>query len=344
MERDSFPARPSNDICPSSPVVLRSKRSRRHEERSPASLPSPNIAVKPLSVKQYFRALKPKTPRHYEALAVKAEIERPIKLSRYQTDFTEVKLIGRGNFGEVYECIHNLDQAKYAVKQIRAHKLRSQSMTRGLAEARSLASIEDTRYVVRYHSAWLEKDCLYIAMELCLTSLTAYVAAHGVTDDLLQRVIHDVGKGLRMMHARGRVHLDLKPDNILLGQTGKFKIADFGLSRVISEVSSDISEGDARYLAPELLDGVTVFPKDIDLTKTDIFSLGATLLELLRQHKLPNNGPEWHLIRSGDVHIPPCSIEFAGLIASMLARSPCERPTAEELVGKGGARKKLKLE
>lgn len=287
------------------------------------------------------------THRQCEALMAKPILEKPEKLGRYQTDFTEVKLIGKGHFGEVYECVHNLDRSKYAVKLIQAHKQRPHSVTRGLAEARALAAIEDTRYVVRYHSVWLEKNSLYIAMELCQATLTACVQAAGTTEELMQKVLHDVLKGLKMMHQRGRVHLDVKPDNILLGQNGRFKLADFGLSRVVAEKAADILEGDARYLAPELLNGLMRSPIDLDLPKADIFSLGASLLELLRQSRLPNNGPEWHSIRNDEFQLPSCSQELSELITLMLARNPEQRPTAEQALLKlscRGSSKKQKIE
>jgi wee1-like protein kinase len=262
--------------------------------------------------------------------------EKAGKLSRYQADFTELGVIGKGHFGKVFECLHNLDRSKYAVKQIRVQKQHPYAIVQGLAEARTLASIEDTRYVVRYYSAWLEKDCLYIVMELCECPLSAYVDRQAVTEELLYRVLHDSGRGLRLMHQQGKVHLDVKPDNILLSRSGRFKLGDFGLSRVLLGNSSEVAEGDARYVAPELLEEIT--PSKLDLTKADIFSLGATALELLRNSRLPNNGPEWHLIRSKDLVMPACSAELSGLIVAMLSREPEERPSAEEVLARVGCR------
>lgn len=345
MERGTFPALIYNDFIANTQMTLRSKRLRSHCD--PPHVPSSrNLTGNPSSIKQYFRTLKSPSPRQFDTLYAKPEPDRPIKLSRYQSDFTEIKLIGKGSFGEVFECKHNLDASTYAVKRIRAHKHRPHILSRGLAEARALASLDDTRYVVRYHSAWLEKDSLFISMELCEAPLSACWQSSGFAEEQLFKVLYDVSKGLKMMQEKGRVHLDIKPDNILLSRAGKFKLADFGMSRAISELATEISEGDARYLAPELLDKLSMSPSDLDLPKVDIFSLGATLLEILRQRGLPSNGPEWHAIRNGELNMPPCSAELAQLIGSMLARNPKDRPTPDQILRQLGCRgpaKKLKI-
>ena len=96
-----------------------------------------------------------------------------------------------------------------------------------------------------------------------------------------------------------------QPANIFL-KAGLYKLGDFGL--VASVNSSDglgdcLQEGDSRYMSAELLqDG----PKD--LTKCDIFSLGATVYEICRGRPLPPNGEEWHVLRSGTLP----ALEFGG--------------------------------
>lgn len=82
----------------------------------------------------------------------------------------------------------------------------------------------------------------------------------------------------------------------------KYKIADLGLSKIaLLSNHGDITEGDCRYLAPELLSDFSGndFP---DLTKTDVFSFGATIYELITGAELPRNGQEWIDIRRGNLH------------------------------------------
>ena len=95
------------------------------------------------------------------------------------------------------------------------------------------------------------------------------------TDSDLRTIIRDVASGLKALHSRNVVHLDIKPENILYSNSSKFKIGDLGLSRISVRVKGeDIVEGDSRYLAPELLNDITEDHLIPDLKKADIFSLG----------------------------------------------------------------------
>lgn len=90
------------------------------------------------------------------------------------------------------------------------------------------------------------------------------------------------------------IHLDIKPENILISNSGDYKLADFGLSRLAKcKANEIIEEGDSRYLAKEMLNPTL----DIDLTKVDIFALGITIYQLIINEKLPQNEEDWHLIR-----------------------------------------------
>lgn len=97
----------------------------------------------------------------------------------------------------------------------------------------------------------------------------------------IRHILRDISLGLKSLHKRNVVHLDIKPENILLSNTGKYKISDLGLSRIAKRSKDEeINEGDSRYLAPELLHDFTVGELP-DLTKADIFSLGVTIYELI---------------------------------------------------------------
>jgi len=111
--------------------------------------------------------------------------------------------------------------------------------------------------------------------------------------------------GLEELHSQDIVHLDIKPENILKGKTGKFKLGDLGMSRFLTKISEDanIPEGDCRYLAQELL-SKDVFAFLPDLKKCDIFSLGITAYELITLEELEKNGAEWRAFRNGSFQYP----------------------------------------
>lgn len=99
--------------------------------------------------------------------------------------------------------------------------------------------------------------------------------------------MREICLGLMSLHKHGIVHMDVKPDNIMYSYSNDFKLADLGLARIITHLAGEIEEGDSRYLAPELLCSMEALP---DLTKADIFSLGATIYEIIKGSELPASG------------------------------------------------------
>ena len=115
-------------------------------------------------------------------------------------------------------------------------------------------------------------------------------------------ILHDVTLGLKELHERGIVHLDIKPENILESFKGNFKIADLGLARLLTAISpeNEIPEGDSRYLAKELLNQDPTHPIP-DLRKADVFALGMTIFEIIEGYESNYNRDDWLDIREGRV-------------------------------------------
>lgn len=263
---------------------------------------------------------------------------------RFKREFDEVTSIGKGQFSTVFRARNKIDRCMYAVK-------RTQEFSRSLQEWQlrevfALAAVgieaDACRNIVRYFSSWLEDGKLHIQTELCECSLRDRLAERcrrgTVSDPRFQEkdlilVLRDVSCGLAVLHARNFVHLDIKPDNILVsrGAEGCYKIADLGLAvAAMGSGCDDISEGDCRYLAKEVLKG------DLSgLPKADVFSLGLVLYELAINPKpLPCNGDEWHELRTGrlDVSLVPILTEpLLTLLHRMVHALPAERPTCEEI-------------
>jgi serine/threonine protein kinase len=159
----------------------------------------------------------------------------------------------------------------------------------------------------------------------------------------LTLVIRDVCTGLSVLHGKNLVHLDVKPENILVkrltptptrdGSASKMhKIADLGLATAAMGSGCDeINEGDSRYLAREVLQG-----NFSDLTKADVFSLGLTCYELATNPKeLPCNGEEWHRLRDGcieDCFASHLSPSMLALIRAMIHPVAAERPPCVEVL------------
>lgn len=101
-------------------------------------------------------------------------------------------------------------------------------------------------------------------------------------------------KGLKHIHDSGYIHLDLKPANVLITFSGSLKIADFGMATSWPAQPGVDGEGDREYIGPEILQGNYDKP-------ADVFALGLIMLEIAGNVLLPDNGPSWQKLRSGDL-------------------------------------------
>ncbi|XP_028287803.1 membrane-associated tyrosine- and threonine-specific cdc2-inhibitory kinase [Parambassis ranga] len=258
--------------------------------------------------------------------------------------FTNLGLLGRGSFGEVYKVQSNNDGRQYAVKRS-AQRFRGNSeRNRSVREARNHECLCPHPHIVDFVAAWEECGRLYIQTELCSTSLLQHSenqppgpdepAAWGYLCDLLSALQH--------LHSQGFMHLDIKPANVLITDSGRLKLGDFGLLLKFRDASAtevkekeDVQEGDPRYMAPELLRG------DYG-PAADVFSLGVSILELACNVEVPNGGQGWQQLRQG--RLPSeltngLSTELQTVLQMMLVPEPSERPTVSELLDLPSVRK-----
>jgi wee1-like protein kinase len=248
-------------------------------------------------------------------------------------DFKEIKVLGQGSFGEVLKCTYKIDGIDYAIKRTTRMIYNEKYEEKILKEVHALATLVSNPYIVRYFAAWIENKRLFIQTELCEGgSLSERVGKMVFTENELLSLLRQILLGLVEMHALNLVHLDLKPENIYIKYDSKqnkiYKIGDFGLAASsLADNERDIEDGDSRYLADELLN-----EQNPDLTKADIFALGATMYELARGTALPEKGQEWHDIRTGKLKEIYYSKELFSLITMMLHPNPKLRPSAVEIL------------
>jgi len=260
-------------------------------------------------------------------------------ISRFDSDYEVLEVLGSGYFGTVYKCQKKLDGLIYAIKCTKNKFKGTGNLHQALNEAQALASLcalDENPFIVRYYSAWIEDDRLYLAMEHCQSNLKVLRHQHiKFSESMIRQIMRDICNGLRHLHNQKIVHLDIKPENILYSKTKKYKIADLGLSRIAQRSNhEDINEGDCRYLAQELLRD---FPENQipDLTKADIFSFGATIYELMIGSDLPKNGVEWNDLRAGNLYKLNqlnYSNSLKSMLRSMMHSDPAKRPSANELL------------
>ncbi|CAI9297184.1 unnamed protein product [Lactuca saligna] len=248
-------------------------------------------------------------------------------LSRYRTDFHEIEQIGTGNFSCVFKVLKRIDGCMYAVKCSTRKLYLDNERQKALMEVQALAALGYHDNIVGYNTSWFEDEKLYIQMELCDHSLSMinYSTRLCQEGEVLE-AMHQIAKALQYIHEKGIVHLDVKPENIYV-KNGVYKLGDFGCSSLL-DGSLPIDEGDARYMPQEILND------NYDhLDKVDIFSLGATIYELIRGSTLPDSGPYFQNLREGKLPLlPGHSVQFQNTLKAMLDPDPVKRPSAKELV------------
>ncbi|XP_031258909.1 wee1-like protein kinase isoform X2 [Pistacia vera] len=247
-------------------------------------------------------------------------------LSRYHTDFHEIEQIGAGHFSRVFKVLKRIDGCFYAVKHSTRQLQQDRDRRKALMEVQAMAALGSHENIVGYYSAWFENEQLYIQMELCDHSLSIDKASQLFTEGEVLKALHQIAKALQFIHERGIAHLDVKPDNIYV-KNGVYKLGDFGCATRLDN-SLPIEEGDARYMPQEILN-----EKYDHLDKVDIFSLGASVYELIRGSPLQEAGPQFSNLRDGKLPLlPGHSLQFQNLLKVMMEPDPVRRPSAKELV------------
>lgn len=251
--------------------------------------------------------------------------------SRFREDFDIIGQLGNGSFGTVYKCLSRLDGCMYAIKAAKRKFKGMADRDRMLKEVYALAALSDEAdtaafHIVRYHQAWMEESRLYIQTELCSTTLQAEIQRGMPTEKRRFKILREILLALDLLRRHHMVHLDIKPENIFV-KNDQFKLGDFGLVTKTSN-GGDVEEGDSRYMSMELLSG-----DHQDLTKSDIFSLGATMYEICLGRPLPLDGQEWQDLRAGKLQpLQSTPYEMEVIIRQMMHPDPAKRPTASELL------------
>ncbi|KAI3734286.1 hypothetical protein L6452_13751 [Arctium lappa] len=208
------------------------------------------------------------------------------------------KKLGQGGFGSVFEGTLK-DGSKIAVKCLEGLTQVKKSF---LAEVESIGSIHHVNLVrLRGFCAWKSQRLLVYEF-MSNGSLDQWIyqgdRKHVLKWECRKKVVLDIAKGLAYLHEDCRqkiIHLDIKPQNILLDSDFNAKVSDFGLSKLIDRNQTQVittMRGTPGYLAPEWLSSIIT-------EKVDVYSFGIVLLEILCGRKnFDRSQPEesWHLL------------------------------------------------
>ncbi|MEU9437143.1 Stk1 family PASTA domain-containing Ser/Thr kinase [Streptomyces sp. NPDC048252] len=203
---------------------------------------------------------------------------------------------------------------------------------RFIREAKSVARLAHPN-VVQVFDQGADGSYVYLAME--------YIAGCTLRDVLRERgalqpraaldILEPVLAALGAAHRAGFVHRDMKPENVLIGDDGRVKVADFGLVRSVDTVTSTTGAvlGTVAYLAPEQIEQ----PGAAD-PRVDVYACGVVLYEMLTGEK-PHDGDSPAIVLYKHLHedvpppsalVPGMAFELDELVASATARTPDVRP------------------
>ncbi|AWL31761.1 Stk1 family PASTA domain-containing Ser/Thr kinase [Streptomyces violascens] len=248
---------------------------------------------------------------------------------RYRVD----ALIAVGGMATVYRALDTRLDRVVALKVMHPELAADASFVeRFIREARSVARLSHPN-VVGVFDQGAEGAYVYLAME--------YVPGCTLRDVLRERgaltpraaldVLEPVLAALGAAHRAGFVHRDMKPENVLIGDDGRVKVADFGLVKAVDTVTNTTGAvlGTVSYLAPEQIE-----QDDVADARVDVYACGVVLYEMLTGGR-PHSGdsPAQVLYRHLNEDVPPPSEavphlgpELDRLVAVATSRAPEGRP------------------
>ena len=254
--------------------------------------------------------------------------------------YTVVHIIGQGGQAQVFLAEREHDGLRVALKVLnRALRNDPVFLERFVREYKLVASI-DSLYVARIYDQGFTGDFPYIAMEFLPSGTLASRIREGLTTRAALRIACQIAQALDAIHTRGIVHRDLKPANILFRADGRPVLVDFGLARDMTINSTLTVAGQflatPRYMSPEQCLG-----RPID-ARSDIYSLGAILYEMLTGSKIYDNANSADVIA---MHVNAPVPQLAALLADyqpildkLLAKAPEDRyQSAADLIADIGS-------
>jgi Protein kinase domain len=138
-------------------------------------------------------------------------------ITRYEKEFMEMKLLGIGEFGLVYQCLNRLDGCIYAIKRSIKPVAGSSFEKISLNEVYAHAVLGKHDNVVRYYSAWAENNHMLIQNEYCNGgSLQSLLQKRILNEAELKILLLQVAEGLKYIHSHNLVHMDIKAGNIFI--------------------------------------------------------------------------------------------------------------------------------
>ncbi|KAL4669165.1 hypothetical protein H8959_007719 [Pygathrix nigripes] len=277
-----------------------------------------------------------------QARGLLTEIRVAVRTEPFQDSYSLCpgRELGRGKFAVVRKCIKKDSGIEFAAKFMRKRRKGQDCRMEIIHEIAVLELAQDNPWVINLHEVYETASEIILVLE--------YAAGGEIFDQCVadreeafkekdvQRLMRQILEGVHFLHTHDVVHLDLKPQNILLtseSPLGDIKIVDFGLSRILKN-SEELREimGTPEYVAPEILS------YDPISMATDMWSIGVlTYVMLTGISPFLGNDKQETFLNISQMNLSYSEEEFDVLsesavdfIRTLLVKKPEDRATAEE--------------
>ena len=284
------------------------------------------------AAEEFFRSLSKAMPASVPWLHDPA-LTPGHRVSHYEI----LERIGAGGMGTVYRAHDTRLDRVVALKFLPAHlSALPDAREQLLAEARAAAALEHPNICTVYEIGESEDGRPFIAMALCEgETLQDRLRRGPVPPEEAVDIAAQIARGLKAAHARGIVHRDVKPGNVMLTAEGTVKLLDFGLAKAanVALTRPGATPGTIAYMSPEQARGDLLDPR------TDLWSLGVVLYEMLTGVR-PFRGGNDRAVIQAILHEVPASTErhevptwLARIVERLLQKDPDDRiASADELL------------
>ncbi|KAM8966621.1 serine/threonine-protein kinase 17A [Pelodytes ibericus] len=248
--------------------------------------------------------------------------------------------LGRGKFAVVRKCVEKETEKEFAAKIMRKRRKGEDCRMEILHEIAVLELARDSPWVIKLHEVYETASEMILVLEFAaggeIFNQCVAEREEAFKEKDVQRLMRQILKGISFLHRHNVVHLDLKPQNILLTRDcplGDIKIVDFGLSRIVNN-NEEVREimGTPEYVAPEVLSYEPIS------TATDMWSIGVLVYVMLTgTSPFLGDDKQQTFLNISQLNISYMDGEFDDIsesavdfIKTLLVRKPECRSTAED--------------